>query len=180
MVLPFFAICTRDGRGLPAADLGEHRHHALDELAHLLGREAGAGRGNHHVHAIGHHQMAAHLDRTHGPRPGRHRRGFAAQQFANALQRQAGGGPFLDLQQLLQVHCAVAGGAGLALRAVHQADLHVVAHRAGRQVHQHAQLGQRVAGAGGRGVGVHAPIKTLILSILNCLFVNFWRAYALL
>ncbi len=101
----------------------------------------------------------------HRLRPGRHRRRLTAQQFANALQRQTGCSPFLDLQQLLQLHRAVAGRAGLTLRTIHEADLHVVAHRARGQVHQHAQLSQGVAGARGRGIGVHRPIRTPMLSI---------------
>ena len=68
--------------------------------------------------------------------------------FANALERDAGSGPFADLQQLLEMPSAVAGRPGLALGAVDQADLHVVTHRAGRQVGQDAEIGERVARRG--------------------------------
>ena len=49
------------------------------------------------------------------------------QQLADALERQSGGGPLADLQQLLQMVTVVPGAALLTVRAIHQPLRDVVA-----------------------------------------------------
>ena len=76
------------------------------------------------------------------------RRVLAAQQLANALEREALLGVAADVEQLLQVLPGVVRGAGLAERTIDQSQLDVVADRAAIDAGQLRQLVEGVARVG--------------------------------
>ena len=88
---------------------------------------------------------------------------LAGQQLANAVQCEACSRPLFDEQQLVKVFLPIAGRPGFSFRAVNQSLLHVVPHRADRQIHQGAQFVERIDGS-------HVQILTPMLHQL--LYIN--------
>ncbi|MBS0356223.1 MAG: hypothetical protein JSR83_20235 [Proteobacteria bacterium] len=73
---------------------------------------------------------------------GGHRRLGAVRQLADALERDARRRLLPDLQQLLEMTYPVTCRPRLALGSIAQADLHVLAHLAWRQIVQRGAFGQ--------------------------------------
>jgi hypothetical protein len=135
-----------------------------EQPAHLCRREARAARLDHELDAVGDRHVAAHLDPA--ARLGRCLGQLARHQPADALERQAALAPLLHREQLLEVRRRVVGRTGLAHRAVHEAELDVVADRARREP---GGGGQLVEGeTGGRVGGVHGSDNASCTGYYNC------------
>ena len=104
-------------------DSFERRARFAKQGADLVWRQPRPGRLDRELHPVGEDEMAPDLHRAGAARPRRHGRLGAAQQTADALERDAGGNPFLYGDELLRVRVRVVGGAGLADRPVDQAEL---------------------------------------------------------